>query len=503
MKRIKHLMNIALAALFCLSCTKKAVDKNTLVVALGQAPSTLDPRFATDAAGMRIGNLIFSSIVRLGPDLKIIGEIAESWTYNEKEKTYEFALRPGITFADGSPLTAEDISFSFDQYRAAQSPFANAYKMIESVEARYDEQAKSLRIKLKEFSATFLTDLTPLKILPKTKVSAMGQDFQKSLVGTGPFEFVKQDTAEIVLKARASHVYAKPNIQNVVFKIIRDENTRYLKMLKGEVDLAQSELPLNKVSEFEKNEKFKVFKYPGLSMTYLLVNMQDPLLSKLLVRQGISQSLNRDEIIKFKLDGLGTEATSILGPTSPFFNSDLKNLPMDVDKAKLIFAKEKANEKEIILKTSNSQVAVENGKVLVNQLEKAGLKMKHQSFEWGTFYGDIQKGNFQLATMKWVGSTDPDIYRTGLHSKEVPPGRNRGHYVNPALDKLLEDGLRISNEDKRRAHYLGVQKIVLEDLPIIPLWYDTEVAVINQRVLNYEPSKNGDFSSLTKVQKSE
>jgi peptide/nickel transport system substrate-binding protein len=125
------------------------------------------------------------------------------------------------------------------------------------------------------------------------------------------------------------------------------------------------------------------------------------------------------------------------------------------------------------------------------------------SFEWGTFYGDIQSGNFQLATMRWVGATDPDIYRVALHSREVPPGRNRGYYENKNMDKLLDQGIKIDNSEKRIAHYRDVQKTVLSELPFIPLWYDTQVAIVHKRVADYTPPKNGDFTSFIHVHKVE
>ena len=174
----------------------------------------------------------------------------------------------------------------------------------------------------------------------------------------------------------------------------------------------------------------------------------------------------------------------------------------DLEKAKKLVESNGLKGKEVVLKTSNSTQAVENGKVLANQLEAAGLSVKLQSFEWATFYKDMDQGNFQLATMKWVGTTDPDIYKTAFHSKEVPPkGRNRGSYSNPQIDKLVDAGRGIEDVRKRIDHYKKVQRIVYEELPLIPLWYDFEVAVASSRVRDYVPSKNGDYTSLTKVQK--
>lgn len=496
---------LPLALVFSNSCTKKASeDPKTLFVGLSSAPATLDPRNAMDAGGMRLTGLLFSSIVRLGPDLEIIGEAASQWSY--KNLTYSFTLRPGLQFVgeDGKPfpVTKDDIEFSLETFRTS-GRFANSLEPIASAEATYDvATGGTLTIKLKTYSATLLTDLTPVKILPKKIVTEKGDAFRDHPVGSGPFRFVSADANEIRLQANPTCAYAQPKIENVAFKIVREDNTRFLKVMKGELDLVQQELPPSKVVELEKKGGFQIHKYPGLSMAYLLVNLKDSTFQSKEVRQALSLALNREEIIRFKLEGLAQPATSILSPINPYHDGSLVAPKFDLEQAKKLIKAAGLEGKEIVLKTSNATQAVENGKVLANQLEAAGLKVKLQSFEWATFYKDMDQGNFQLATMKWVGTTDPDIYKTAFHSAEVPPkGRNRGSYNNPQVDRLVDQGRGIENVRKRIDHYKRVQKIVYDELPMIPLWYEYEVAVASPRVKNYSPSKNGDYSSLTKIEK--
>ncbi len=486
-------------------CTKNATnDPKTLYVGLSSAPATLDPRNAMDAGGMRLTGLLFTSIVRLGPDLEIIGEAASQWTY--KNLVYTFTLRPGLKFVDEKgasiPVTKDDLLFSIETFRTA-GRFASSLEPIANVEATYDvATGGQLTIKLKSYSATLLTDLTPVKIMPKNIVTEKGDGFRDHPIGSGPFSFVSADANEIKIRANPDCAYVQPKIENIVFKIVREDNTRYLKILKGELDLVQQELPPAKVMEIEKKGGFQVFKYPGLSMTYLLVNLKDATFQKKESRLALSSAINRDEIIRFKLEGLAQPATSILSPINPYHDVSLAAPRFDLEGAKKMISASGLAGKEVVLKTSNSTQAVENGKVLANQLEQAGLKVKLQSFEWATFYKDMDQGNFQLATMKWVGTTDPDIYKTAFHSQEIPPkGRNRGSYSNPTVDKLVDQGRGIEDTRKRIDHYKKVQKIIYDEMPMVPLWYEFEVAVASSKVKGYVPSKNGDYSSLTKVQK--
>lgn len=476
-------------------------DPETIYFALAAGPSTLDPRFATDATGMRMSQLLFNSLVKVGSDLRLTGDAAESWEYHGTEAT--FRLRPHLTFSNGRAVLPEDILFSFEQYRLENNPFRTALDLIKRVDAKVDGPRLIVKISLHDYSAKLLvSDLPAVKILPKQELQKAGENFGQILLGTGSFVLENQTATEIIFRARTDHPFAPPKTKRVVFKIIRDDLTRFQKTYKGSIDIAQAELPLSKVIVFEKHpEKFQVFKYSGLSMTYLLVNLQDPLLKQLKVRQALARALQRQEIIKYKLESLATEATSILTPANRFFNLELKNLPYDVGLAQQLVAESGAKGATLILKTSNNPAAIDTGKVLANQLSKIGLKVELRSFEWGTFYDDVRTGNFQLATMRWLGALDPDIYRIALHSSEKPPGRNRGHYLNPELDLLLDAGLRLADDSRRIEHYKKVQKIVLDDLPLIPLWYDGQVAVVNRRVQDYTPPLNGDFSPLIRVYK--
>lgn len=481
------------------SCTRGAKsDRDVLVVALESSPNTLDPRFATDAYGERIAGLLFSALVRKGANLEVVGDAAEHWEYDEKSKTYSFQLRPGLTFSDGTPLTAEDIIFSFEQFKSPRCPFRGSFQAIEAVDAHYDANARDVKLRLSEYSATLLPDLSSLRFLPKKSVLRLADDFGRAPIGSGSFKVTQFTTNEIRLQARREHPYAVPKAKTVLFRIVRDDNTRFLKTYKGEIDVVQSAIPLIKVATLEKKGDFQIFKFPGQSMTYLLLNLQDPILKQPRVRQAIAMAINRDDIIRFKLEGLAIPSATILSPRHPFFNSDLHPPEFSIAAARKIIQDAGLTGTELTLKTSNVQLPMENGKVLANQIEASGLKIRVQSFEWGTYYSDIQKGRFQLALMKWVGVSDPDIYRTALHSREVPEnaGRNRGRYLNSTLDPLLEQGMKVVNREERIRLYREVQRIVLADLPFIPLWHEFDVAIAHKRVHNYKPSANGDFSAL-------
>ena len=461
-----------------------------VVIALSQKPSTLDPRFATDAVGMRIGNLIFQSLVRLDRDLKVTSSLAEKWSCSKQ--VCSFHIPKGVTFSNGSPLTVQDIQFSFDQYRLKKNPFHSAFQSIKQVDIQDNEKEFIVIISLKYFSATFLSsDLPALRVLSKEEALA------GRLIGSGPFVLVTEDSNQIHLRAREESM-----IKNVIFKIIRDDLTRFQKVLRGELDIIQSELSfssIEKIKKFQKN--YQVFQRAGLSMNYLLINMQDPIFRDLKARQALAFAIDRESIIQHKLKGFAQKAESILNNENSFFFKS-RTYKYDLNKAQSILEKQNLKQKKIQLKTSSNQEVISYAKVIAEGFRKIGFQVELKSYEWGTFYGDLKKGHFQLALLRWVGAFDPDIYRLAFHSLEIPPyGRNRGFYKNRKLDTLLTAGQQEFNVQARKQIYKQVQQIVSKDLPMIPLWHNQQTAVVKKDIEGYFLPANGSYDFLLSISK--
>jgi peptide/nickel transport system substrate-binding protein len=487
-------ISILFAMIFSLSaCTKSnEVKEGSIRIALESAPKTLDPRRATDANGQRMATLLFQSFVRLGPEMEIIGDAAQTWDLTES--SLKMKLHPNIKFSDGKELTKEDILFSFNEYRKEGSIFAGAYKEIKEIKVdASNKEGFQVDLMLAEPSATLLTDLSPLKILPKSHVEKMGADFQNKIIGSGPYTLDKKSVGEFLLK-KNPHYIGKVANNELLFKVIKDDNTRYLKVLKGNIDVAPNVLSPQSSKKLLSNNEFTSFQTAGLAMNYLLLNLKDKALSNKDFRKALGAAIDRKSIIDYKLEGLASPASSILTPENPFFHKELQIPQFNIDKAKEILSKIPDLPKTLSIKTSNKPSAVENAKILANQIGKLGIEVKIESYEWGTFFEDIKKGNYQLATMRWVGATDPDIYRIAFHSDEMPPGRNRGFYQNKQLDSLLDKGTSIVSTEKRIEHYRKVQEIIAKDLPIIPLWYNDQINIVSKRIKGFKVSKIGDFS---------
>ena len=492
-----------LCFIFTLSCTlkDKTTSSDTLVVAIESHPNVMDPRVATRAVAMRLSNLIFSSLIRVGPDLTAKGDAAKEWAY--KDKIWTFKIKPSLSFSNGRKVTAEDLIFTFNEYRKPSNIFSGAFKDIERVWVEEDKGKLVLKLKMKRYSAKFLlADLPVVAILPKKEVLESGRDFFKVLIGTGPLALEKQNDQEIILRRKKSQ--HSNQIKRIVFKVIKDDFTRYQKLIKGEVDLIQGAVPLSKIKQLrERSEEFQIHKNVSLSTTYLLFNLKRKDLAQRKLRQAISHSIHTEEIIKYNLEEMAVKARSLLPPHHRFFD---KNLPPNL----FSLEKAKASLKDLSVgplnfKTSNDPATVKNTKVLVRQLSKAGIKVNLQSLEVGAYFSSLKKGQFDLAFANFSGILDPDIYRIAFHSSQQPPnGRNRGHYSNPRVDRLLEEGISKKGFKERFRIYSQIQnQIHKKDLAIVPLWHPHHVSVAHRRVKGYNPDLNGSFFPLLEVYKTQ
>ena len=538
---MKKLFLLPFIFIFTFGSFKKDSPKDTLFVILDSRPETLDPRKAVSANGMRLLDLVFNSFVKLDDKGHLKPDLAESWKL--ENLTWIFTLKPDLKFSNGRTVSKEDILFSFQEFRE-NSSFKHSFKNIKSVTVEKKKEKKQwlVKVTLKKFQAPFISsDLPVIKIMPKKE--SQSKTFKKLPFGTGEWSVVKNNFRQILLKRNhlaqhssqdssqastqeasaqdssqtstqasaqvstqeaSTQASSQPSIKNnspqfLSFQIIRDSLTRTQKMLSGEVDLAPSVLQLNQLKKF-KNKDFKITSTSGFSTTYLLLNLKNPLLSQKEIRKVLSLAVNPQEIIKYKLYGYAKPARAFINPNDFFFNQNLKASPFDLDQAKQMIQKLGLENKRLSLSSSNNSNTRVKARVLASQISQTGLKISLESNDWGTFYKDVGQGAFDIALMKWVGVRDPDIYRIAFHSdNQAPKGRNRSFYTNKSLDELLEKGLIEREPFKRKFLYNKIQKIISEDIIVIPLWHDMEISVLKNNIENYNIRANGDFLSLSHV----
>jgi peptide/nickel transport system substrate-binding protein len=154
----------------------------------------------------------------------------------------------------------------------------------------------------------------------------------------------------------------------------------------------------------------------------------------------------------------------------------------------------------LIYKISNDPFRLRLATIIQDQLASVGIEVEIRSYDWGTFYGDIKEGRFQMYSLSWVGLKIPDIFHYIFHSKAIPPhGANRGRFVDSNVDSILELAESEVSLDKQAVYYTELQEYLLKALPYIPLWYEDNILISKFNVKNYTLSADGNFDSLEYV----
>ena len=154
-------------------------------------------------------------------------------------------------------------------------------------------------------------------------------------------------------------------------------------------------------------------------------------------------------------------------------------------------------------KTSTDAFRVRLATVLQSQLKAVGIDVDLRSYDWGTFYGDIKAGNFQMFSLSWVGIKTPDIFQHAFHSKSLPPnGANRGRFKDPTVDRLIEVAASADSLESQGTAYRELQQRLLETMPYVPLWYEDHVFVSRKGITGYPLSLDGNYDGLITVRSS-
>jgi peptide/nickel transport system substrate-binding protein len=498
-KRLLLLVIVSTLLIATLSCSRKP-SPSTLVMIIESSPANLDPRVGTDAQSERIDMLLFDSLVRRDEHFNMKPSLAERWEIPDP-LTYIFHLRSGVRFTDGRPLTSRDVKWTLDSMITGKirTPRAAAYSLLDYIEAPDDS---TVVIHLKEPDASLLWNLSDgaIGIVPY----GSGEGFNQHPIGSGPFKFVSLSQDKDVVIARNDNYWGeRPRVSRVRFLIVPDTTTRALELRKGSADVAINALTADMVVALQRDPNLVIEKSSGTPYQYLAMNLRDPILKDVRVRHALAYAINRQAIIHYLMRDLARPASSVLPPESWAYDPNVRTYDHDPQRARKLLDEAGYPERNgvrfhLTIKTSTEESTRLLAAVLQQQLAEVGIALDIRSFEFATFYADVQKGAFQLYSLSWIGGNeDPDIFKTVFDSASFPPKSfNRGYYSNPKVDALIDEGRRTIDQQKRKEIYAQLQQIVAEDLPYINLWYRDNVLIHSHRVTNVYASHSGSYDFL-------
>ena len=473
--------------------------------------STLIPPLASDSASHDIASLVYNGLVKYNGDLKLVGDLAESWEISPDGLTITFHLRRGVRWHDGAPFTAQDVLFTYQLMVDPKTPtaYSGDYKQVQTAEALDDYT----------FRVTYPKPFAPalgswgLAILPKHLLA--GQDITRSPlarhpIGTGPYKFLSWKTQDrIKLGYNPDYFEGRPYLNGYIAMVKPDQATIFLELKAGNIDrTGLTPLQYTRQTDYPKFQKmFNKYRYVSFAYTYLGYNLLDPKFKDVRVRQALTSAINKQEIIDGILLGLGTPAIGPYKPGTWFYNPDVPTFPYDPDKAKRLLAEagwrlnaQGIQEKEgqpfefTILTNQGNEVRVRSAEIIQRRLREVGVLVKIRTVEWAAFLKEfIEKGPISRR-YSWDGP--PVRTRTSMtsrHSSKTKPGElNFIHYNNPEVDRLLEEGRHTFDlAKKRKAAYFKFQEILAEDQPYTFLYVPDALPAVSSRVHGIKPAPAG------------
>jgi len=464
----------------------------------GGAPPTLDPALTQDSTSASYIVEIFSGLVTLNQDLKVVPDIADSWELSDDDTTYTFHLRHDAKFHDGKPVTAQDFKYSIERAcdPATGSVVADAYLGdIVGARARLRGEADevsgvlvvddhTLEITIDSPKAYFLSKLTypTAFVVDQENVEGPAQPWTDMPNGTGPFRLAEyQSDFRIVLERNEAYYGTpKPALEQVNFMLaVGSPMTMYET---GELD-AVSVYPadIERVSDPSNPLSKELSTTPVLSLFYIGFNVQKPPFDDQKVRQAFNYAIDKDKYVEVVLKKMQAQAKGILPPGMPGYNENLKGYPYDPEKARQLITESQYGDAsklpQITLNISGGGGAADKQVQAIADMYKQnlGVDIAVQQTDWATYLWDLRAHRYQMfgLTAGWIADyPDPQDFLDILFHSESR--NNDTRYSNPEVDSLLEEAQGEQDFEKRMELYQQAEQIIMDDAPIVPLTHDAD-----------------------------
>lgn len=521
MRSRHHVITLVLLAAAC-EPTRRRTPDDTLVMVIESAMTTADPRFAVSSWDSKLTRLVTTGLTvvespTLEPELYlaaklepvptlvpvsiptvVAGRIVPLITAVAIEGVaWDVTLRDDARFSDGSPVTADDVVYTYETVLSPSSKslhhkgFTDRYAAVEALGPR------RVRFWLKQPLATLRSDL----------------DFgivSRSGLGSGPFVLRELTSTHALLDANPHFFGAKPRTAHLQIKFVRDAAARLLMLVGGSADVIQNSVRMDLIEEVRTRPRVKIDSASSVILTYMMLNNADPRLADPRVRQAIALAIDRPALVQAKFGGHAKLATGLLPPQHWAYHGDVPRWDRDLARARRLLDEAGHPDPDgdgprprfsLVYKTSSDAFRVSIARLIAAQLAEIGIDVEVRSFEFGTFFADIKRGAYQLASMQSAELNEPDYYFFYFHSSRIPDaanpdGGNRWRYRNPEVDRLTELGRRELDVAKRKAIYADVQRLVAAEVPIIALWHEDNVVLTNIDVSGYRITPNARLVGL-------
>ena len=473
-----------------------AARAQTFHIALREDPDQLDPTLAQSYVGRIVFAGLCDKLFDIDAKLNVVPMLATSFNW-QSPTSLIIHLRQGVTFQDGTKMDAAAVVYTIERDLTMQGSARKGE--LANVTGAEVVDPLTVKITLSAPNAGLIAQLTDRAgmIVSPAAAKKEGKNFALHPVCAGPFAFAKRvPQDEIVLDRYPGYWNAKAiHFNQVIYRPFPNGSVRLANLQAGAIDLSEQILPTD-VAAVKKNPKLEVVISPGLGYNGITFNTNNgpqaktPIGESALVRKAFELSIDRQALSQVVFNGMYPPTAQALSPLSPFYDKAITVPGRDVAKAKALLqqAGVKLPVPVTLTITSNSD-SQQMGVVIQSMAKEAGFAVKLRTLEFATSLQAGHKGDFQAYLIGWSGRVDPDGNLTGfLHSGAF---FNYGHYSNPAMDKLLADGLATNDFAKRKAIYDQVQELSNKDLPLMYLYTLANIVGMKKSVQGFVPVPDG------------
>lgn len=493
MKLSKIAVPVAALALAVLSAPAPAQTPSTLRIGLQEDPDMLDPHKARTFVGRIVFMGLCDKLLDIDPSLKLVPQLATSWSFSQDGLTLTMKLRSDAKFHDGEPFNAEAAKANLERARTLpESLRKSELASVDSVEA---PDASTLVLKLKRPDATLLAQLTDragMMLAPKS----LSGDVAAKPVCSGPYKFVERvQNDRIVLEKFKEHWNAAQyNFDRIIYRAIPDTTVRLANLRSGELDMLERLAPTD-VKSAQADKSLKVESTANLGYQGITINTNNgeaanqPMGKDKRVRQALSLAIDRKVLSQVVFEGLYAPMNQPFNPGNFFINADLPVPERDVAKAKALLKEAGLSKVTAELFVTNNPVDAQLAQVIQAMAQEAGIEIQIRATEFASQLRDQQQGKFQMSRIGWSGRIDPD---GNIHQFVTTKGnQNDGKYSNAEVDKPLDEARTIYEPAERKKRYDAAQKILQDELPIIYLYNQTVFFALRSNIQGFVINPDG------------
>jgi peptide/nickel transport system substrate-binding protein len=507
---------LAVLAALGLAATPASAQQ-TLTIGTGGAFTSIDPHYHNLTPNNMIATYLFSALTRADPRFQPEPDLALSWTAID-DKTWEFKLRPGVTFSDGTPFTADDVVFTFARIPTvlnSPSSFNYAVKPITKIDVI---DPLTLRFHTNDPQPLMPYNLSGARIVSrKHGEGAVTADYNslKAAIGTGPYVATEAAVGDHVTFRRNDAWWdQKPLWDTVKLKLIANNASRDAALQSGDVD-AIDQVPTRDVAQLRKDPKLSVLAFPGQRLIYLFVDTQreqTPFVTDLAgkpipnplrdvrVRKALSLAINREGIKDRIMDGLSAPTGQLMPAGASGYDPGTKPDPYDLPQAKKLLTEAGyPNGFAMTLHGPNDRYVNDSSiaEAIAQGWTRIGIKTTVDTMPAAMYFSRSLKAEFSIRLTGWASDTGEGGNNLLQIVASVNPDKGRGavpdpsHYANAHMDELIEKAVSTIDPEEREKLYVAAVHEAMEDQPFIPIHQQVNVFALRKGLVMRERMQEG------------